>query len=258
MEANPLAFLDGKAETVEEFRATFASLESPPLEGLSILAPSSATPPPAHAWPIAPSRPVPEDGCHATAGNSNSSSGGSGGSASSSESGCAHHHHPPLPPLTPPNVDELLLQWKRDLELSGELYRRLPAPKETTAGRRRLAPVDDVDIDLRRAEVLAEGPTTGRLFASLDLASPALLDDNFVGSALECEADVDTECLVNRGDGDGSGASDDTADWDEPVEAFALDPSFDYERAPRTSLPDPSSLAAAFEERKARGDPPSL
>ena len=118
---------------------------------------------------------------------------------------------------------------------------------------------DDLDIE-EHVEFLDEGPTTGRLFASEDLASTtaSLLDDNFIdeeeGGAFQVEDLNSPSTMAAKS----PSTQDEECTWEEVVETFSLDDGFDYEHIPRKPKPDLGMLAANYSVRKAMGLPPVL
>ena len=97
---------------------------------------------------------------------------------------------PPLPapshalPSLPPSVDELLQQWKADLAASGDDIEQKQAIGERTSsctskGVWQASSLEDYDDIESHVEILEEGKTSGRLFAT-EQQPPQLLSDNFV------------------------------------------------------------------------------
>ena len=97
---------------------------------------------------------------------------------------------PPLPapshalPSLPPSVDELLQQWKADLAASGDDIHQKQALGERTSPCTsksvwQTSSLEDYDDIESRVEILEEGKTSGRLFAT-EQQPPQLLSDNFV------------------------------------------------------------------------------
>lgn len=206
---------------------------------------------------------------------------------------------PPLPGHPEMTVEELMLQWRADLEASGEPVVRDVV--ETTRGVRVAPPDDDDDIEAHPIVLDSSETSGGRLFSSMDAASPSLMSDNFVGDEGDAEdagpaaadagsSDSDDSAprpprvgVVSGGQAEGAvlsmwgsrglegrsnnagpsrrhplatstSASDaDETAFETPTEAFCLDPTFDYDAAPRTPRPPLASLVADYQRRRADG-----
>jgi hypothetical protein len=104
-------------------------------------------------------------------------------------------------------VEELMLQWRADLEASGEpTWRDLV---ETTRGVW-VAPSDDDDDIEANPIVLDSGETSGgRLFSAMDVSSPSLMSDNFVRD--EGDEDDVGNAAAGADSSDSGGDSDDSA-----------------------------------------------
>jgi len=212
---------------------------------------------------------------------------------------------PQLPGSSEMSVDELLLQWRADLEASGEPVVRDVA--ETVRGVR-VAPADDEDDIEANPITLDSGETIGgRLYSSIDTSSLPLLSDNFVvdeggeiGEEDNFPADADSDDsddsmphlprseyaedkvppkIESRGSENRhrnamgpkrlqspplistvaerdapSLESEDTGEAHETlIEAFSLDPTFDYDTIPSTSRLSIGNVVADFERQRAAG-----
>ena len=215
---------------------------------------------------------------------------------------------PQLPGSPEISVNELLLQWRADLEASGEPMVRDVA--ETVRGVR-VAPTDDEDDIEANPITLDSGETIGgRLYSNIDTSTLPLLSDNFVGdeggeieeedhNAVDADSDDSDDSddsmpnlprsnnaegkvlsrLESRGFEDRhrditgptrpqssslispvaervlpSPESEHNCDEHEtPIEAFSLDPDFDYDAVPSTSRPPIADVAAEFERQRREG-----
>jgi len=215
---------------------------------------------------------------------------------------------PQLPGSPEMSVNELLLQWRADLEASGEPMVRDVA--ETVRGVR-VAPTDDEDDIEANPITLDSGETIGgRLYSNIDTSTLPLLSDNFVGdeggeieeedhNAVDADSDDSDDSddsmpnlprsnnaegkvlsrLESRGFEDrhrditgptrpqssslispvaervlSSPESEHNCDEHEtPIEAFSLDPDFDYDAVPSTSRPPIADVAAEFERQRREG-----